>query len=356
MSENKEKEGSARETTRTRSPNYPAIPLEEAINRARTIYEQEHTHVTAPDVVAKAMDYGGLNGTSRTMISALKKFGLLQAEGNGLKISDDAVDIFELPKSDTMAQEARKRAAFKPTLFAEFRETYGEQLPSDLSLRHTLIKRGFNPRTAGEVIQIYKDTVASVEGGAEESVGNVKMAGQKEQDEVGQPLNLFSTPPANSPPMTTPLAYQPVAPPEQGVAIMPTSDGAFTEALLCRTSANSRARVLFEGTVTKEAVNKLISYLRLSRDDYPEQNPPVEQINSTNKASSELSPSEVNDLPEGKASGFEQIGPALWRASDADHEVEIVGYAGERNGIHYLYTASGTGLPVSEVEFFDDED
>ena len=109
-------DGNVREVTRTRSPNYPMVSLDEAIKRVKTIYDLEHTHTTAPKVVAEAMGYGGLNGTSRSMISALKKYGLLEVEGDGLRVTSDSVDILELPPNDPIAQEARKRAAFKTGL------------------------------------------------------------------------------------------------------------------------------------------------------------------------------------------------------------------------------------------------
>ena len=363
MPENNEE--SVSEKTRTRSPNYPTVTLEEAIKRVKTVYDKEHTHKTAPEVVAKAMGYAGLNGASRSMTSALKKYGLLQVDGNGLKVTEDAMAILELSADDPRSRNARRKAAFKPALFSEFQKTYGDQLPSDESLRFTLLNTGFNKRTAGEVIQIYKSTAAFV-GGA----GSVDIEAEQKGDEQsssvqGQVSNSqqgreITSPPKVSSPQT-PLDSAPIAPMAPAAAL--GVGGASTETLSFRTSANSWARVLFDGSITRESIEKLILHLKLSLDDYPSQRDiDIQQSSVTVSlepptfASSELPASQINQLLKVKSSDYSQTGPALWRASDADHEVEIVGYAGERNGIHYLYTASGTGLPVSEVEFFDDED
>lgn len=42
-----------------------------------------------------------------------------------------------------------------------------------------------------------------------------------------------------------------------------------TEILQYRISGDSRVRLLFDGTVTKEAIEKLMAYLDLAKDDYP---------------------------------------------------------------------------------------
>ncbi|BCM91604.1 hypothetical protein IAD21_03479 [Abditibacteriota bacterium] len=356
-------DGARSETSRTRSPNYPSIPLPEAISRAKQVYDKEHTHKASSEVVAKAMGYTGLNGTSRSTISALKKYGLLQADGDGLKVTSDAVDIFELPTNDPISMEARKRAAFKPSLFAEFKETYGNKLPSDANLRHVLIKRGFNPRMASEVIQIYKDTlesVADVEDTKPEPPPSVPL----EQQELGFEASKNLTPQygngrQNGHAFLQPQFPQnPTSPSNQHIpsrydvpsTSLVTGDGGFVEALQCRVSGNSKARVLFDGVVTQEAIKKLIAYLELSLDDYPanadlglKKEKPVESEFRT-------------EFSKGQTpSTFSQTGVAIWHAADADHEVNIVGYAGEKGGKHYYYTENNTGLPVDEVEFLDED-
>jgi len=142
-----------------RSPNYPRTDLKNAIALADKVYRGQHTHVGAKEVVAKHLGYDSLNGTSLTWIATLSSYGLLENADGGLKVSDDAVTILELPKGEQERVAALRRRAFAPKLFGELRQEFGDNLPSDVNLRHSLIKRGFLPKAAAEVIPTYRETL-----------------------------------------------------------------------------------------------------------------------------------------------------------------------------------------------------
>lgn len=151
-----------------RSPNCPTITLKEALDRGRKVYAQEHTHPADREVVAKDLGYSSLSGASATMIGALRQYGVLEGRGGGLRVSDDAVTAFELPVGSPEYTAAVNRMAFQPTLFRELHGQFGDRLPGEAHLRHLLIKRGFLPETADEVIRTYKDNwdlVKSTNGG-----------------------------------------------------------------------------------------------------------------------------------------------------------------------------------------------
>jgi hypothetical protein len=148
---------------KVRSPNYPSLTLFEAIDRVRKIYNAEHTHVAAKDVVAKDLGYSTLNGASLTVIGALKRYGFLEDSGDGLKVSANAVTILELEEEDPSYKAAIRTAAYQPTFFSELRSEYGENLPSDGNLRHHLIRKGFQSKAADEVIRIYRDNLELLE-------------------------------------------------------------------------------------------------------------------------------------------------------------------------------------------------
>jgi hypothetical protein len=344
------------ETSRTRSPNYPSIPLNEAINRARQVYDKEHTYKASAQTVAEDMGYTSLNGTSRTTISALKKYGLLQADGDGVKISSDAVDIFELPADDPIAVEARRRAAFKPALFAEFKETYGDRLPSDGNLRHVLIKRGFNPRMASEVIQIYKDTLTAIGGEIGAGATPTKAVEAKQEETQEMPKSS----PAQQPPSPEPASSSGPQPPTTTPLAPNASDSGWSESLEFRVGG-SKVRLLFEGTVTQESIGKLIRLLEISKDEYPTS---ASLIAKETKLPAEDKQPKVAEItgqtslsfPPVSATGyaFDSPRPAIWHSAEADIEVSIAGVAGEQNGVQYLYNENRTGIPASEVEFLDD--
>jgi hypothetical protein len=154
--------------TKKRSPNYPSLTLFEAIDKVRKVYNSEHTHPANKDVVAKDLGYGTLNGASLTAIGALKRYGLLEDAGDGLRVTANAVTLLEVEDDQPSYKLAARTAAFAPTFFSELRNEYGDKLPSDGNLRHQLIKKGFLPRAADEVIRIYRDNLELVDDAQEE--------------------------------------------------------------------------------------------------------------------------------------------------------------------------------------------
>ncbi len=142
---------------RVRSPNYPAISLREALDKAATLYKNMHTHAGPREVVAKAMGYASLNGSSMTVISALNKYGLLEGRGEEIKISDRAMRILH-PENPTERSVAIREAATDPQLFAELDERFPGDLPSEELLRNYLLRHGFASGAVSQVILAYRDT------------------------------------------------------------------------------------------------------------------------------------------------------------------------------------------------------
>lgn len=145
-----------------RSPNYPRITLEEALQKISEVYEKQHTYKTDKEVVAKNLGYGGINGGSQAMMGALGSYGLLLKEGKEFKVSDNAVSIIELAKDSSERTELIKSIANSPDIFADLHSEYKEKLPQIETLRHFLIKKKFLPKAASEVIRIYRANVEFV--------------------------------------------------------------------------------------------------------------------------------------------------------------------------------------------------
>jgi hypothetical protein len=147
---------------RVRSPNYPSISLPDAIERVRKVYDREHTHKAAPEVIAKALGYAGVNGSSLGVMSALKKYGLLEDVGKDWKVSTDALTILVDPPHSVERAHAIRRAAQAPALFANLLEEYGEKPPSDDNLRAYLLKRGFAQSAVDTPMRAYRETLEFV--------------------------------------------------------------------------------------------------------------------------------------------------------------------------------------------------
>jgi hypothetical protein len=145
--------------TKPRSPNYPACSLQKALDYARKVYAENHLHKAPRDVVARAMGYGSLNGGSLTAISALKKFGLLDEDDDGLKITPDALTA--LVEHAGSAERARVlvKLATKPELFAEMQSAFPGPAPNDELLRSWLLRKGFLQSTVDLPIRAYRETM-----------------------------------------------------------------------------------------------------------------------------------------------------------------------------------------------------
>jgi hypothetical protein len=150
---------------RIRSPNYPAISLPDALERVAAVYRALHTHAGPREVIAKGMGFNTLNGASATAISALHKYGLLEKNGDDIKVSERALRILH-PHSPEEKAEAIREAATAPQLFAELAERFPGRLPNEELLRNYLVRNGFAPAAAQIVVLAYRETSELVERSA----------------------------------------------------------------------------------------------------------------------------------------------------------------------------------------------
>lgn len=245
--------------SRVRSPNYPALSLNEAVGRIRAVYEREFNHPAEKQVIAEALGYSGLNGASTAIISALVKYGLLEPAGEDrFRVSADAVDILLHSKGHPERTAAISKLAFLPALFEELQNQFGRTPPSDNNLRVYLIKRGFNPRTVGEVIRSYRDTLEFVDA---ESAASSTESWSEEQRQM--PTQTQTSSGAGRVDFTS-----------ISTSSVPEKPRADLE-LTFKIAEDCEARTEFRGRVTQEAIKKLIAHLELSLDVFPKKEPIV---------------------------------------------------------------------------------
>jgi hypothetical protein len=113
-------------------------------------------------VIAKHLGYGGLNGASIKMISAISKYGLLEEDkGDKVKVSPLAISIL-FPSNPEEKAAAIREAAFKPVLFTEIANEWPNGNPSDENMRAYLMRKNFATDAVDRVIQAYRDTIELV--------------------------------------------------------------------------------------------------------------------------------------------------------------------------------------------------
>lgn len=166
-----------------RSPNYPALTLEEAIVKIRQLYKSELRHPASVDTVIRDWGYRTVNGPAGLALGAVKRFGLTDDKGVGaartIRVSDLAVNVLENPDDEEKVR-AIQTAAFNPAIHRVMWEKFGYPLPSDANLIWFLTQeRSFTSSGAKEFIKTYKNTIAYVN-----SFGPVKIQFQDPDGEI----------------------------------------------------------------------------------------------------------------------------------------------------------------------------
>ena len=147
-----------------RSPNYPALSLEKAVELMGKLYLEFHKHVIPINIVYKTWGYAGGNGRAIRCLAAVKSFGLIEVQGKGnakkVRISDDAHRIhLNAPDRDDVI----KALALKPTIYADIWEHFKGNLPNEELLRNYLlwdIDPPFNELSASDFIAKFLETIS----------------------------------------------------------------------------------------------------------------------------------------------------------------------------------------------------
>jgi hypothetical protein len=155
-------------TKRVRSPKFPFIDLQTAIQRADAFYKSEKRNSASVPVALKTWDYNDKSSGGLQTISALKEFGLMEDSGSKdarrVKLTDRALRIIldtreDSPERDRLVQDA----ALLPNIHCALWEQYGRELPSDSNLRHYLMfdyEPPFNENSVDGFIAQFRSTLA----------------------------------------------------------------------------------------------------------------------------------------------------------------------------------------------------
>jgi hypothetical protein len=195
-----------------RSPNFPFITLEAALERAKQFYEKEKRGSAPFAIVAEHWRYSPSSSGALQTAGALKSYGLMADEGGGagrkLKLTDLALRILLDPRPESSDREQYKRqAALAPAVAAEVYQRWPEQLPSEATLNHHLVlERGFNQSTALRASKIIQQNEAFTKSGHVEvqSAHNESMNDASAVSQSSEASNQWLH--GNSAPMVVPKA------------------------------------------------------------------------------------------------------------------------------------------------------
>jgi hypothetical protein len=148
---------------RKKSPRAPSLPLNEALDRALKVYDQERLHPAPTDVVAQALGYKSANnGSALTVIASLRYFGLLERPKDGFLSVNKSVEAYKFAPDENVRKSLLHEFLKCPPLYQELLEKYSASLPSEANLKFELIQKGFLPQTSQPILSAFLQSVAFV--------------------------------------------------------------------------------------------------------------------------------------------------------------------------------------------------
>jgi hypothetical protein len=147
---------------RDRSPAYPIIPLEMALQR---LTEFDAHFKRSPARSQKVGDAWGIKakGYADRTAAALRYFGLLEYQGTGknrnIVVSEEGRKYLRAQQEETK-REVVKAAALRPKQIAKFWGSWGKDRPVDAAcLDELVLKDGFSEAGARDFLKVYDSTI-----------------------------------------------------------------------------------------------------------------------------------------------------------------------------------------------------
>lgn len=240
-----------------RSPNYPAVGLQKALERTETLKKSAGRHAVPVNVAHKLWDYR--KGAGDQTVAALKAFGLVDVEGakdkRQILLTDAAIRM--LGNAPDKA-ELLKTAALKPEIHKQIWTKYGGELPSENAIlkEYLLWERKFNEAFVDSFIEQFRSTIAFAGLALSD-----KLAAEDQSDLESEEEPMSAVPRTS-------------VEPRRRIGGTRASSQLFTNTGSARElrfsiSRDSEAQVIFHGPVTQEAIDKLSKLLELQKDTFP---------------------------------------------------------------------------------------
>lgn len=267
--------------TKHRSPNYPYIGLEKALERAFQIYEKAKFNFVPLAFVHQLWGYKEAVGNQ--VVAALKSFGLAEVKGEKesrqVRISELGQKILRNhPQRDLLLKEA----ALKPDLHEEIWGMYAGDLPDNSVIRTYLVwERKFNEDSVDSFIAQFRATIAFAGLAVSDNIAN----------EENQPPSWEKSDMSNT--GAKPALYKEAEEkPAQRDTLKKDAPLAEDETeLKFNISQNSRARIIFTGQVTQEAIELLAEMLNIQKRTFKKeadlsqpQSTPVKEVQNASSA------------------------------------------------------------------------
>ncbi len=237
-----------------RSPNYPSIDLNKAVERTKLLYrayeQGEFNQVDA----AKAWGYKSDNGLSRSAFGALRQYGLVaQKKGSNGRLTARGLTIALREATSAEYRQALRDAALEPPLFKEVFSEGKATAATDALLQHLVMTKGFTRDGASRFIEVLNATrsLADVGDPGQPEHGKADAGDQGELSEYG---GGESTPTAQGQPRASDSEATPQGPRRTRVPL--------------RLAGGFEAAIELPASMTDDAWEHMLNYLNVMRPAY----------------------------------------------------------------------------------------
>jgi hypothetical protein len=157
-------EQSGKRAPRDRSPSFPFIPLETAIERLEEFDRYFGRHPTPADKAGLAWKMKEKSSQAYQTLAAIKAFGLIRYKGSGqnreVEITEEGRTYLRA-QQDTIKRDVLKRLALKPAQIAKFFPLWGVDRPRDpVAMDELVLKSAYTEGAAKTFLRVYDETVA----------------------------------------------------------------------------------------------------------------------------------------------------------------------------------------------------
>lgn len=240
---------------RPRSPEFPFLPLSEAVEKVKLMLAANQRHPVRLSAVAATWNTSAVSSGFLRSIAALKSFGLVEDSGSG---DNRKVAVSELgARISTDARPGAREAAIKRafescTILNEFYQTWGSARPADhAALSELTLDFKFGEDAAKKFIKVYDASVAFLE---------TNPATPKPEAKDAEP--------AKDPPPRTPAASPPLGAPANPVVVAPKKGGNMIEATYPISEGN--CSLSYPGDMSQKSAQRLAKWLMLMLEDVRE--------------------------------------------------------------------------------------
>lgn len=157
-------EQSKEHSKRDRSPSFPYIGLEKALERIQTLYEKARRNEVRVADVAKDWGLAAKSSSTDRNVAALLAYGLIEDSGSGenrkIKLSDSGSRILD-DKRPGVRERLLADAALKPKIISEYHTAHWKDGRPDDSHAISALKfdGGFTDEGARMFLRVFDETI-----------------------------------------------------------------------------------------------------------------------------------------------------------------------------------------------------